>query len=283
MALRCAEQAGDLRAETTALNNYGILLHENLGRLAEAEENWSRALAVNRAFENRVGEAINADNLGGLLLGLGRLEQASDLLRLSVQRYAEVGDRPGVGSAGAKLGLALLRSGRLIEARAELHASRAILEQLDEEYWLGYTFSYLGELELACANLDEAHTWFNVALNLGQALDEPQLLHAARMGLATCALEEASFAAAYTELDAASSAAERNGGPAGRAECHLLRAKVLLRELAGSPAADAALIHSRIDSELEQAERLIAGLQLAPSTPLLHSLAELQTAQRAMP
>ena len=94
-----------LPMDAESLCNHGITLKE-LGRLEEAEENFSRALAINP-------DSIHASfNLGLTLMELGRSKEAEVCYR----RVLEI--NPNVPEAHNNIGIILYERGQLLEAEA---------------------------------------------------------------------------------------------------------------------------------------------------------------------
>jgi tetratricopeptide (TPR) repeat protein len=96
--LAAAEADGDLRAQAAAqaasLTNLGAV-HQELGRLEQAANYHSQALALDREAGSHWNEAADRANLGETLHALGRLDQAFDHLTTTLAVHREVGDRAG--------------------------------------------------------------------------------------------------------------------------------------------------------------------------------------------
>jgi tetratricopeptide (TPR) repeat protein len=276
--LELARSAGDLRAQASLFNNLGLVLQATRGRLDEALECYVQALELNRAIGNRVGEAINADNLGGLCLTLGRSAEARRLLELAVQRYGEVGDTPGVGSAGGKLGLLQLRSGELEQAAATLQRSHAVLRVLDEPFWQALTEVYLGDLHLAQGDLAGARAWFEAAQATGADRDSPLINSAAAQGLAETAIAEGDFAAAERELGSARREAQRLGEAGDALQVDVLAARLQLARHAAAAGTgpDGASALEALRTTLDGLAERALELGLGPDSTALRNIRGLQ-------
>ncbi|WP_406263094.1 tetratricopeptide repeat protein [Streptomyces sp. NBC_00191] len=114
-ALTSAQALGDRHDEASALTHLGAALG-HLGRLEQAADDLTRAVAIFRECDDRHGAARSLGNLGSVLRKLGRSEEAVDAHSEAVAAFRELGDRDDEAIALNSLGLALTEAGRLQEA-----------------------------------------------------------------------------------------------------------------------------------------------------------------------
>ncbi len=91
-ALRLARSKGWRDEESTQLNNLGTVLRER-GLLAEAEDVFARALAIDGNLKSRDGLAFDWRNLGIAQLRHGRLAEARASLERSLELNKSIGNR----------------------------------------------------------------------------------------------------------------------------------------------------------------------------------------------
>jgi class 3 adenylate cyclase/tetratricopeptide (TPR) repeat protein len=276
--LDLARAANDQRAMAALYNNFGIVLQVTRNRLDEALDCYIEALALNRAVGNRTGEAINADNLGGLYYIRGDYALARETLELSIQRYGEVGDTPGVGSASGKLGLLLLRLGELEAAEATLLRSHAILAPLDEAFWQALTECYLGTLAAEREDWAGSRRWYQAARTTGAHLNDPQVNSNAAQGLVKAAIGLGDFPTAEAELAVAAGETERQGDPITQLQNEILRAQLELAQLQTAPSGRTGLTTSAILTRLDQAAESALAIGLIEESTTLRAIRDLQAA-----
>jgi DNA-binding SARP family transcriptional activator/Flp pilus assembly protein TadD len=162
IALACARQAQDRRAEAWVLTNLG----EALGRQHsdEAIGHLEQALAIRRDIGDRVAESLTANNLAdvyyllrGPTAALGHFERA-----LRLQR--EIGHRNGEAIALNNLGEAYLDLGRLNEAIDCFEQARSIFTSINATYGTGHVLHNLGRIYLVLGRSDDAFTCLREAL-----------------------------------------------------------------------------------------------------------------------
>ena len=121
-ALEVARRHADRHCTTLALGKLAISQYA-LGHGDAAIANLGEAIELSREMENRYFHAANVCNLGGIRLRRGEWQLARDLLEQAVVLCGDVGLSLGL-FAEANLGTALLRLGRIAEARRHLgHAA----------------------------------------------------------------------------------------------------------------------------------------------------------------
>jgi CHAT domain-containing protein len=128
-AIRLWRRLGNLREESTALNNLSIV-YSQTGLWQEARNTFRRVREIDQHLGDRAGAAVASVNLAWLLGPLGRYGEALNLYRESLAVFQEQG-RPS-DEAVAYFGLAWIENkrGNLNEARRLLEKSLAIVESI---------------------------------------------------------------------------------------------------------------------------------------------------------
>lgn len=117
-ALELARAHGDRHCTAWALGNLAVS-HLELGQPPEALACGEQALAIDRELGNQYQVAVHLINLGSTLVDLKQLDRAVAMLRAGVAHCKAFKLRIFAIGAGANLSAALLRMGRLEEARAQ--------------------------------------------------------------------------------------------------------------------------------------------------------------------
>ena len=97
-ALAIRREVADERGLATTLNNLGIVEIDR-GRFGAALEILSEAVALDRAAGSRTGAAYSRLAYGSALHGVGRVEEAAEAIRSSLETFAELRDAEGVADA----------------------------------------------------------------------------------------------------------------------------------------------------------------------------------------
>jgi tetratricopeptide (TPR) repeat protein len=179
IALISARELGDRLGEARALNNLGIVLHQQ--RADGAVGYFERALAIHREIGDRRGQAQAANNLAFSYRFLGRYSDAvaAQLAALELQR--EDGRRYGEGIALCNLGEAYLDLGRQEEAIARSTEALEVAREIGSARLEGYAHYNLGRAYLELGSTAEAMGLLEQALAIhvkaGDKNGEAQDLH----------------------------------------------------------------------------------------------------------
>ena len=161
-ALEAARQAGDQRAEASALGHLGRINHWSGDRPA-AIAAYTRALELHRGLGDRPAEASMVYQLGVLQYYLDDYPAADAGLARALELYQDLGDRLGVAATLRDLGIVRALSGDLHAAAARLEQSLELYRELDDPIGEAKTLMDLGEVQsdtgdypAATANLTRA-------------------------------------------------------------------------------------------------------------------------------
>ncbi|GLW09637.1 regulatory protein AfsR [Microtetraspora sp. NBRC 13810] len=132
LALRAAEQTGDLGLQARMLSDLGWA-HALMGQNADAVTQLRRSLAAYQRLGNRRHEAAVLDNLGIVHRALGRLDDAAELHRRALHINREIGDQWGQASSLSHLGLVYQHDGRFDEAIDLHHQAMEIVEEVGSQ------------------------------------------------------------------------------------------------------------------------------------------------------
>jgi tetratricopeptide (TPR) repeat protein len=103
---------------------------QDRGQLEEAEDWYTKALAIFEDIGNRTAMATSYHQLGGVAQDRGRLEEAEDWYTKALTIFEEVGNRPDMARAYHNLGIITQDQGRLEEAEDWYTKALAIFEEV---------------------------------------------------------------------------------------------------------------------------------------------------------
>ncbi|MEQ1505281.1 MAG: tetratricopeptide repeat protein, partial [Myxococcota bacterium] len=177
-----------------------------LGRRDEAIAQYERALALHRARGDRRNEATTQMNLGIVLLDRTRMEEALAL-------YRALGDPKFEALALCNLGELHLLQGRLGEAREVLVDANALARAHASKRFDALSSGLLGGLCAAEHRYDEARDWFDRAAQALRELGNPVELGRVLIRAASAAVSAGDLRTAEAALREAASLGDRVAGP----------------------------------------------------------------------
>ena len=111
---------------------------------------------IARETGHRSAEATSLTNLGGMLLDLGRDDEALPALQAALAIHREIGSRAHEGMVLGNLGILHQQQGRADDAREHFEAALAIAREVEDPRHELYVLGSLGELLLEQGKLAEA-------------------------------------------------------------------------------------------------------------------------------
>jgi tetratricopeptide (TPR) repeat protein len=169
-ALEFYQQAGHLQGQATTHNSIATS-DFNAGRWSMAEEHYRQARALFDQLADRYHQAFADNNLGGIALNQGQLDQALRFYQEALQTFTTLGAAPYVlGTVHMNLGATLTRRNELEAARQALRASQQLFQQAQAREFLPEVWRRLGELALAAEDWREAERQGAEALRLAREL-----------------------------------------------------------------------------------------------------------------
>jgi CHAT domain-containing protein/tetratricopeptide (TPR) repeat protein len=132
-ALPLWRAVGDRNGEAYTLNNIG-LVYDALGEKQKALEYYGQALPLSRAVGDRMYEALALNNIGRVYDALGENQQALEYYGQALPLRRAVGDRPGEVTTLYNIAHLERDRGNLLEARRQIEAALAIVEDLRSRY-----------------------------------------------------------------------------------------------------------------------------------------------------
>ncbi len=173
-ALRLSRLGDWWEGRTAALCNLGILATD-AGRLNEAVRFSSQALAANRDAGNRVGIAVNLNNLADLHLQLGDPQAAESLITEALELYTEIGSPVGTAAALTCLGAAHRETGDLGKALEEGQRGLAAHRDAGDRQGEAIALTQLSLTYLAADRFSEAVAAAEAAIQLSELLSDQRL------------------------------------------------------------------------------------------------------------
>ena len=142
------------------------------GRLDEADDWYRKSLQIKEELGNRPGMATSYHQLGITAQQRGRLDEADDWCRKSLAIEEELGNRPGMALSYHGLGLIAQDGGRLDEADDWCRKALAIEEELGNRRGMARVYHQLGMIAQHRGRLDEADDWYRKALAIEEELGD---------------------------------------------------------------------------------------------------------------
>ncbi len=156
-----------------AYQRLGANAHDR-GRLEEASDWCTRALAINEELSNRSGVAWSCQRLGWIMQDQGRLDEAAKFYQRSLAINKELGDRPQIAFSYHHLGMVAEMRGQLDKAAEFYIRSLAMLEDLGDRPHIAISYHQLGMVAQAQGRLDEAADYYVRSLAISTDLsDQP--------------------------------------------------------------------------------------------------------------
>jgi tetratricopeptide (TPR) repeat protein len=126
------------------------------GRFDEAVDTFQRSMAIEEQLDNRRGQAMVLNSLGGVFQRQGRFEEAVEALQRSYAIQEQLGDMRGQAMVLTSLGGAFQRQGSNIKAVAVLRSAAALAEQLEDALGQAMAYTMLGKALLASGAAEQA-------------------------------------------------------------------------------------------------------------------------------
>lgn len=131
-ALTLEESTGNKALLADSLSNLGDLLVA-MDHLAEAREKYQRSISLRESLGDAVGVAKLLGGYGEIAIDEGHPDQAFPHFRDALSRFQSAQSDEGVVAMQAGLAGALLRAGRVAEAREEIAASNQLLARIQNK------------------------------------------------------------------------------------------------------------------------------------------------------
>ncbi|MQY20128.1 tetratricopeptide repeat protein [Nocardia macrotermitis] len=222
----------DAAESRQALAECGRTLAEilaELGRTAEAIEEFRAAAAVHRALEDHLQAGDCHRRIGMLLLEIGRIDAATREFGLSTDEFAAAGE-PGITADMAIVQGSMAQNlGRYDEARAAFVRARDCHLTTENEIQIARCDMELATLRLSQGDPDGiAERTLRQCRDLFRAADEHKLLAHALHHLGSAALQRGGYAEALELATITLPLAARCDDPEFHAHCRSNRAAALL-------------------------------------------------------
>jgi len=173
LTARCLElftEGQDLVRRADAHNNLALFA-QDLGRLAEAQQNYEAGAALKEAIGDVYGQAMIANNLGLLLQIQGDLDAALQQYDRSLAMFERLGSLYATGVLEMNLGAVQLQRGELTDAETHLQRSAVLYEQAGAEDFLPELERYRADLALRRGDVPAALALCRQALATARRLE----------------------------------------------------------------------------------------------------------------
>lgn len=138
----------------------------DVGRVTEAEEHYRKSLELWRKMGNVDGIAYPIGNLGRLELQAGRFQEAHDRLSESVTISRVIGNRVGIADWLRHLGDSLLCLGDIEQAEASYDEALALFEEIGDCFACADVVAHLGYAALVNDNQEAARDYIQRSLDM---------------------------------------------------------------------------------------------------------------------
>jgi tetratricopeptide (TPR) repeat protein len=155
LGLASAQACHDRLAEGRMRVQLG-LAYLNLGRLAQAREEFTQALALARQERHQIGEATALENVGLVDLNLGHLDEAIIAFTEALEIFQQIDVPRGVLGLTRHIGEAHRDAGRHEQAVRFLLEARRLAAALPDRYNEARCLSSLGHAYIKAAQPDDA-------------------------------------------------------------------------------------------------------------------------------
>ena len=148
------------------------IIAQDRGRLDEADEWYRKSLEIREGLGDRPVMARSYHQLGNVAYLRGQLEEADEWYRKSLEIKEDLGDRPGMASTYHQLGMTAQDQGQLDEADQWCRKSLAISEDLGDQPGMARSYQLLGATAQDQGRLEEADEWYRKSLAISEDLDD---------------------------------------------------------------------------------------------------------------
>jgi tetratricopeptide (TPR) repeat protein len=146
------------------------MVNQERGELDDAEDWYTKALAIKEELGDRASTANTYHQLGMTAEDRGGLEDAEDWYTKALAIKEELGDRPGTAGTYHQLGNVAHRRGRLDDAEDWYTKALAIEEELGNRPRMADTYHQLGMTAQSRGRLEDAEDWYTKALAINEEL-----------------------------------------------------------------------------------------------------------------
>jgi tetratricopeptide (TPR) repeat protein len=168
--LQTQPASAEAQFNLAAINHQLGMVAQQQGRLAEAEDWYTRSLAIEEELGNRSGMAISYHQLGYVAQERARLAEAEDWYTKALAISREISDRPGMASTYHQLGMVAQLRGQLDQAEDWYSQSLAIELELGNRPSMANTYHQLGMVAQFRGQLDQAEDWYTQSLAIEEEL-----------------------------------------------------------------------------------------------------------------
>jgi len=164
------EIAGDIRGQAIA-HDLIATAYFHTGQWQDAEREYLQAREISDLIGNKYSVALADNNLGGIALNQGRLDEALEFYRRALASLEQMGESLYVqGALHMNLGHTYIRRDEVESAYPHLSTAEAYFEQARARDWLPEMYRHFAEAALLSGDLDQAQSQVERALDLAREL-----------------------------------------------------------------------------------------------------------------
>jgi tetratricopeptide (TPR) repeat protein len=168
---RVAEQAGDWRNVGTARQNLGLLA-KNLGDIPLAYEHMQAATAAFEKLEIQSLPGTLLNNISGVLIQLGRLEEAEQYSLQAIENFRLTGERLYESYALSRLAGIYRRNGLLDDAEDAAQSAYSVRVELGDRRGTAASILTLSDIAYNRGDLTRSLQYAKQAIDIGAEIDD---------------------------------------------------------------------------------------------------------------
>ena len=164
------EISGDINGQAIA-HDLIATAYFHTGQWQDAEREYLQAREISDLIGNKYSVALADNNLGGIALNQGRLDEALEFYHRALASLEPMGESLYVqGALHVNLGHTYIRRGEVESAYPHLRTAEAYFEQAQARDWLAEMYRHFAEAALFLRDLDQAQQQGERALELAREL-----------------------------------------------------------------------------------------------------------------
>lgn len=187
--LAAYRQLGDYHNQARTLKSMGTI-YEYFNDHDKAIESYEKSIEASRQVNDISLESNALNPLSGIYSKQGKAQLAFDMIGRSILLKTQSGDTRGLAFALYGRAKLFIRQQRFDEALTDLEQVAEILSAAEDMLGLGMAYNKIGISYQGLGNVEQAHRYFNLALELGEKYKVQLVSFKANFNLYTLAKKE---------------------------------------------------------------------------------------------
>lgn len=187
--LRIQKEIDDFNGQSKSLKAIGYI-YEVFNELDKALETYERCRELSHLNNDKNGESNACNPLSGLYLKKGDYKNALEAISTSINLKKETGDKRGLAFAWYGKGKIHLHLKEYDEAREFFLKSLKVHIEVGEKMGSGMSLTKLGYICAETNDIDQAKEYFKEAIEVGEGINNQQIIYKAYFQLFNIAMAE---------------------------------------------------------------------------------------------